>query len=437
MEISACFSEILTQAELLIKKQKEQINNAIDIPDWEEAQAVMKRSYENISKLKILKAKAGQLKTDFEESFLFSDKESNKDDSEQIKVDAVLDKAEKIEETAVTEAQEPQPFQSETNNNTDTEEDKGQPIDDYTKLDAVKSLKEPSRINGSVSNTGVLDKSARSDGSEIWLSLKEDFQNTKIKAVLIDGKKSFVKDITEALVITCEWLVKKDRVIFGRMLNASFVHGKRQRYISTRPFEISNVSDSGSSPRAFFKKLNNENIYVWTNTNSNAKASLIANMLKFYELPENTVMLAVREDYRPEEREYNSRKRQSNEAPLPDWSDDLPDASEYSTPVVHESKKIETELSESSVKSDNNNADTLVDSKFVVDLCEELILKRPYKMSLAFTSSKLGGYFSTRKNYAINHFLSPYCLSNGLWVETVGVSKQQLKYLKEFCGIKT
>lgn len=73
MEISACFSEILTQVDLLIKKQKEQINNAIDIPNWGEAQNVIKQAYENTSALKTLKEKAVQLQQEFENTGLFTE----------------------------------------------------------------------------------------------------------------------------------------------------------------------------------------------------------------------------------------------------------------------------------------------------------------------------------------------------------------------------
>lgn len=427
MEISACFLEIISQVDLLIKSQKEQINNAIDIPDWEKAQEVMKTSYENIAKLKTLKSKTNQLKKDFDNSFLFG-----YDKKVPQKTETISGKVGYREETATADSIKSPPVQIGKTLHTDMgSANKDLDKDTTDRIDTVSVPKSEASTESFAEG-----KQSVSDGSENWLSLKEDFQNTKIKAILIENKKTYVKDFTEALVLVCEWLVKKDRAIFGKMLNASFVHGKRQRYISTRPFELSNLNDTGNSPRAFFKKLNNENIYVWTNTNSNAKASLIANMLKFFGLPEKTVMLSIREDYRPDEREYSERQRHPDEAPLPDWSSDIPDSLDYSTPVVHDKSQTKTDHVKTAKEKIIYNSDSLVDSKSVVDLCEELILKKPYKMALAFTSSKMGSYFSARKNHAMNHFASPHLLSNGLWVETSGITTQQLKYIKEYCGIK-
>jgi hypothetical protein len=64
--VFSSFDEIISQINQKIKIQRDKINGAIDIPDWEEAQNVIKQAYENTAALKILKSKVSRLKDDFE-----------------------------------------------------------------------------------------------------------------------------------------------------------------------------------------------------------------------------------------------------------------------------------------------------------------------------------------------------------------------------------
>ena len=82
------------------------------------------------------------------------------------------------------------------------------------------------------------------------------------------------------------------------------------------------------------------------------------------------------------------------------------------------------------------NISKVVESNTVVQFCEKMILKRPHKMMIAFTSSVVGGLFENRKNRALSRFQSPHRLSNGVWVETKDVTEQQLKQIEKYCDWK-
>ena len=47
MTLFSSFDEIIAQINQKIKIQREKISGAIDIPDWEEAQNVMKQAHES------------------------------------------------------------------------------------------------------------------------------------------------------------------------------------------------------------------------------------------------------------------------------------------------------------------------------------------------------------------------------------------------------
>ena len=57
MTVLSYFDEIIAQINQKIKAQREKIGGAIDIPDWEEAQNVMKQAHESTAALKALKQK--------------------------------------------------------------------------------------------------------------------------------------------------------------------------------------------------------------------------------------------------------------------------------------------------------------------------------------------------------------------------------------------
>ena len=388
MTLFSHFSEIISKIDSQIKTQKDFINSAIDIPDWEKAQETIQTTLKNISALKKLKAKTQQLHDEFVETNFFE--EEIKNDSQVI---------ENVNQSRTTESKKPDE------------------IDDMVLPKTTSPQDHLTLIVQEESPAAIIDT------TENWLNLSEDYQNTKIKAILIEQKKHYVKDMTEALVTVCNWLYNKDNSTFYNMLRAPFVHGKRQLYLSEHPFE-------NATNDRYYKKLTRAEIYIWTNTNSNSKTNLMANMLNYYGLPKNTVQLAIREDYYPDERSYDERIFHPNNEPAPNWSDDILDENTYTKPITH---KIGQQKYNQENLFDFLEQETPIS---IIEFCEDLILKKPYAMALVFTSNKIGKYFNTQKNYALKHFTNPYQLSNGLWMETDGITKTHLQHLKEFCEIK-
>ena len=188
----------------------------------------------------------------------------------------------------------------------------------------------------------------------------------------------------------------------------------------------------------YYKKLSNAEVYVWVNTNSNAKANMIANMLTYYGLPKETVKLAIRGDYQSKERDYSGRTINPDIGTSLLWQDDPTDTHVYSTPTVHK-KEQQPEPTQNDIQEKpqtESQVSKVVESNAVVQFCEKMILKRPHKMMIAFTSSVIGKLFENRKNRALSRFQSPHRLSNGVWVETEGITEQQLRQIEKYCDWK-
>ena len=437
MTLFSSFDEIIAQINQKIKIQREKISGAIDIPDWEEAQNVMKQAHESTAALKALKQKVSQLKNDFESSGLFDDDQQEEPVKLTENADAVSQP--KKQQTAIPETTEKNGAEKEENNPISASEEKpvSMPI-----TEAVQASEaEISAENVSYQETQQLEipNVATKIPDDAWLDLSEDFQNTKIKAVRIDNIIFYVKDMTDALMNVCEWLWKKDPVCFSRMLDTKIAHGKRRKYLSIHPFDISFFNDfNPSTPDKYYKKLSNAEVYVWVNTNSNAKANMIANMLTYYGLPKETVKLAIRGDYQSKERDYSGRTINPDIGTSLLWQDDPTDTHVYSTPTVHK-KEQQPEPTQNDIQEKpqtGSQVSKVVESNAVVQFCEKMILKRPHKMMIAFTSSVIGKLFENRKNRALSRFQSPHRLSNGVWVETEGITEQQLRQIEKYCDWK-
>ena len=376
MEISACFSEILTQVDLLIKKQKEQINNAIDIPNWGEAQNVIKQAYENTSALKTLKEKAVQLQQEFENTGLFTEEAGAGTEEQPGSVEKSIP-VKKNNTALITDISE----KKEENKN-ESDISSASELVSATR-EATESAEES--FSGTESQQLAIPNAYIGIPDEAWLSLSEDYQNTKIKAVRIDKKVYYVKDMTDA---------------------------------------------------RFYKKMSNAEIYIWVNTTSNAKANLMSNMLTYFGLPKDTVKLAVREDYNTDGRDYNGRNVIPTSEPAPLWQDDPSDSNVYSKPIVHEAKATVTNTQSEKIDTATSKKilSEVVECDAVIKLCEDMILKYPYKMAVAFGATELCQMFIRRKNYAVRAFKSPHRLSNGIWVETEGITSKQLEQIKKYCS---
>ena len=437
MTVLSYFDEIIAQINQKIKAQREKIGGAIDIPDWEEAQNVMKQAHESTAALKTLKQKVSRLKNDFESSGLFDDDQQEEPVKLTENADAVSQP--KKQQTAIPETTEKNGAEKEENKPISASEEKpvSMPI-----TEAVQASEaEISAENVSYQETQQLEipNVATKIPDDAWLDLSEDFQNTKIKAVRIDNIIFYVKDMTDALMNVCEWLWKKDPVCFSRMLGTKIAHGKKRLYLSNRPYDISKYIDKyGTSANNMFKKLSNAEIYVWTNLNSNAKANLMANMLVYFRLSKDTVKLAVQDDFLSKERDYSGRTINPDIGTSLLWQDDPTDTHVYSTPTVHK-KEQQPEPTQNDIQEKpqtESQVSKVVESNAVVQFCEKMILKRPHKMMIAFTSSVIGKLFENRKNRALSRFQSPHRLSNGVWVETEGITEQQLRQIEKYCDWK-
>ena len=437
MTVFSSFDEIIAQINQKIKIQREKISGAIDIPDWEEAQNVMKQAHESTAALKALKQKVSQLKNDFESSGLFDDDQQEEPVKLTENADAVSQP--KKQQTAIPETTEKNGAEKEENKPISASEEKpvSMPI-----TEAVQASEaEISAENVSYQETQQLEipNVATKIPDDAWLDLSEDFQNTKIKAVRIDNIIFYVKDMTDALMNVCEWLWKKDPVCFSRMLGTKIAHGKKRLYLSNRPYDISKYIDKyGTSANNMFKKLSNAEIYVWTNLNSNAKANLMANMLVYFRLSKDTVKLAVQDDFLSKERDYSGRTINPDIGTSLLWQDEPSDTHVYSTPTVHK-KEQQPEPTQNDIQEKpqtESQVSKVVESNAVVQFCEKMILKRPHKMMIAFTSSVIGKLFENRKNRALSRFQSPHRLSNGVWVETEVITEQQLRQIEKYCDWK-
>lgn len=251
LTVFSYFDEIIAQINQKIKVQREKTSSAIDIPDWEEAQNVIKQAYENTAALKILKSKVSRLKNDFESSGLFDHDQSEESNNPTEPAHSVSQPPE--EETAPPDAKE-EALAKENENPIPVLEEKTVSSaatilpEETSQPDQNVSTQEPQQIKIPDIDNNIPD--------DAWLDLSNDFSNTKIKAVRIDNIIFYVKDMTDALMNVCEWLWKKDPVCFSRMLGTKIAHGKKRLYLSNRPYDISKYIDKyGASANNMFKKL--------------------------------------------------------------------------------------------------------------------------------------------------------------------------------------
>ena len=118
------------------------------------------------------------------------------------------------------------------------------------------------------------------------------------------------------------------------------------------------------------------------------------------------------------------------------WQDDPSDSNVYSKPIVHEAKATVTNTQSEKIDTATSKKilSEVVECDAVIKLCEDMILKYPYKMAVAFGATELCQMFIRRKNYAVRAFKSPHRLSNGIWVETEGITSKQLEQIKKYCS---
>lgn len=114
------------------------------------------------------------------------------------------------------------------------------------------------------------------------------FTGTNIRGIAFDGQKYDVKDWTEAYIKICESLAAKDRSIFNTTLYSPDFKGNSVSYFSSKT--------DGSR---YFKRINGTNIWVWINTATETKCSLIKKLFALYNIPLNMLTIYLPENEQP------------------------------------------------------------------------------------------------------------------------------------------
>ena len=399
IDMNTAFHALFEILDSEIANQKKKAHSAIDMQNWDEAQIVLNEANQTVSLINSWKSTLSSLINEIEESNIIKD-----------------DCYGNAKENIVTES---------TNNNTLNT--------DVEKLSQGNSSLTDENIYNEITSTkydaNFFQPTLLNTSMDEWYMLDCDFQNSKVKAILYDNKKYNVKDMTGALLLSCDLLYSYNNEIFNKMLKASFVHGSSQKYISDEPFD-----NNPHHETKYYKKMTKANIYVWVNLNSNQKANLISNMLQFFDMSTDTIKVACREDYAPMKREYHTKISVTKEILMPDWSDDLIDDNVYSKPSV--SNYNTGNVVYTNISNVESEILTELDEKDIISLCEEMILCNPYRMAIINIDSNICNIFSYDEYNAKRTMSNPKMLSNGLWVETTNISKSNIADIKSFCRCK-
>lgn len=122
-------------------------------------------------------------------------------------------------------------------------------------------------------------------------SLYEDYTHKKAKAFSINGKRYEVRDWKDMLMQTCELLVSIDSEKFYSLIDDPVMRGRKNFYFGHEMVE----TDTGTKNT----KMNNLDIYVWTNLSANHIRNLIRKLLKRYGIKISDYYVYLRADYSP------------------------------------------------------------------------------------------------------------------------------------------
>jgi uncharacterized protein YqgV (UPF0045/DUF77 family) len=122
--------------------------------------------------------------------------------------------------------------------------------------------------------------------SSIKHSLNEDFTFKKPAAFEIESTRIEVRDWRELFLITCEILVRRDRLTFESFISDPSMNGRRLKYFAK-------LRRGMTSP----KKLPGTDIYISMQLGSNGMKVLISKMLRKYNIDPNKYYVYFSEDY--------------------------------------------------------------------------------------------------------------------------------------------
>lgn len=173
-------------------------------------------------------------------------------------------------------------------------------------IDEIEELQE---VNDEVADTYTEGQKIIPNYSEYTVdnhkphSLYESFTHKKACAFSISGQRYEAKDWKDVLVQTCNFLASKNKEEFNKFLKDPTMKGRKNSYFGTLPIENKNV------------KLNNLDIYVWTNLSANFIRNLIRKLLKKFDIKISEYSVYLRADYTSlhmEENEKDVRTKDDN-----------------------------------------------------------------------------------------------------------------------------
>lgn len=122
--------------------------------------------------------------------------------------------------------------------------------------------------------------------SDIPHLLTESFKYKKVCGFMIDGVYHNVNNWKQCLKNICEFLIAKDPQKFSTLVNNEVFQGTK--------IKIFSHSDNNNK---YYLKLDNADIYVWTNRSANDICSIIRKLLIQYSIPINSLYIYLRADY--------------------------------------------------------------------------------------------------------------------------------------------
>lgn len=83
---------------------------------------------------------------------------------------------------------------------------------------------------------------------------------------------------------------------------------------------------------------------------------------------------------------------------------------------------------------ESSDSEAEIPASDVIRICEDLILKNPFHMAMAFFSQAFSDILAMQESNAHTQFVAPYKLSNGLWIETDHITDDKINQIKDFCS---
>lgn len=160
-------------------------------------------------------------------------------------------------------------------------------INEYSAAMLSKEESEEDDSDGLDEQITAPDYSLYSVDSSIPHTFAESFTHTKITALQIVNKRFDVKDWKDALIQTCNYLIDLDKSRFIKMTSDPVMKGRKISYFGKDSVERKNA------------KINDSDLYVWTNLSADRIKTLIKKMLMKFGIKTNDCRIFLRADFSP------------------------------------------------------------------------------------------------------------------------------------------